>query len=212
MILTAAGAAVVVLLTVLVETAWGPLERLDAAVAEDCRHWVAADPARERTLLILSDWVWDPFAFRGVVLAVCVWLWWRRGGRSRLPQVLWAAVALLVAVGLSGSAKVVFDRPRPEGMAVTAPGGSFPSGHVLTATAAVGVLVVLLRPHLSARGRPWLYAGAAVSAIGVGATRVLLGAHFLSDVVAGWILGGVVLAVTLAVFRWRGADPAEPYD
>ncbi|WTW99882.1 phosphatase PAP2 family protein [Streptomycetaceae bacterium NBC_01309] len=205
--LLAVGCAVFAVLAVLVESAWAPLERLDADVAKTSDRWVRADSAREDVLRILSDWVWDPFAFRGVALVLCAWLWWRRRARR---QVLWAAVALGAAVGTSGLCKVAFDRPRPQGMAVTGPGGSFPSGHVMTATVGAGVVVLLLLPYLSSRVRPWVYAAAAVSVVGVGFTRVVLGAHYLSDVVAGWFLGAAVLAASVAVFAWRGADPLVP--
>lgn len=205
-LLLTVGCAVFALLAVLVETAWTPLERLDADVAEAADRWVRAGPARESVLRVLSDWVWDPFAFRGAALVLCVWLW-RRGGRR---HVLWAAVALGAAVGISGLCKIAFDRPRPQGMAVTGPGGSFPSGHVITATVGAGVVVLLLLPYLSSRVRPWVYALAAISVVGVGLTRVVLGAHFLSDVVAGWFLGAAVLAASIAVFAWRDADPLVP--
>ncbi|WP_436791379.1 phosphatase PAP2 family protein [Yinghuangia sp. YIM S10712] len=184
------------LLAVPVELSWSPLEELDAGVARHLDAWVTADAVRVDTASVLSDWVWDPFVFRGLVLVVCVWLW-RQGERR---TVMWAVVAMAAAAGTSGLMKIAFDRPRPEGMAVTAPGGSFPSGHVVTATVGAGVLVLLLAPALSARLGLLVRGIALVSVVGVGATRAVLGAHYLTDVVGGWLLGGAILALTCAAF------------
>ncbi|MFD6327218.1 phosphatase PAP2 family protein [Streptomyces sp. NPDC058442] len=80
-------------------------------------------------------------------------------------------------------------------------GYAFPSGHALTGMVGCGVLLVLLRPALCGAWRAVAWSVAAVTVIGVGFTRIALGVHWVSDVVAGWLLGLAVLATTAAAFR-----------
>ena len=71
-------------------------------------------------------------------------------------------------------------------------GPSFPSGHTLVVTVWVGVVLLVLLPVVPSRAP-----AAAVIAIGVllvvvvGLTRLALGVHFVSDVLAGWLLGSL---------------------
>ena len=88
-------------------------------------------------------------------------------------------------------------------------GRAFPSGHALQATAVWGMLAVLIAAGVT---RPWTKAlvwsaGAAV-AVAVGASRVYLGAHWLTDVMGGWALGGLWLAALIVVARGVEPTPA----
>jgi undecaprenyl-diphosphatase len=60
------------------------------------------------------------------------------------------------------------------------------------------MLAVLLSIGLSLRARTFLWAGAGLVAIAIGASRIYLGAHWLSDVLAGYALGAAWVAVLLA--------------
>jgi membrane-associated phospholipid phosphatase len=122
---------------------------------------------------------------------------------------LWATVAGLLAWGLSSLVKDAVDRPRPfadGGIHAVGrlPGGSsFPSGHAATAFAAATVVAILA---------PRLRVPAHVLAALVAFSRVYLGVHFLSDVLAGAVLGiGVgllVSAVGPGLARWASARRA----
>lgn len=127
-----------------------------------------------------------------------------------------AGLAVLVPV-----AKALIDRARPivEVPVVEAPSNaSFPSGHSMTSLVLWGSLVLLALPAVRRSARAWLLGGAALLVLVVGATRMALGVHFLSDVLAGWALGAAWLAVTVLSFRgWRTAphrqrdlDPLDP--
>ena len=109
----------------------------------------------------------------------------RRGRRAD-------AVFLVVAVGgaaaIELAAKLTFARPRP-GLwesAWPAVGYSFPSGHAMESTALAVALALLAR---DSRWRWWALACGAAFALGVGVSRVYLGVHYPSDVVAGWCAG-----------------------
>ncbi|HEY7601122.1 MAG TPA: phosphatase PAP2 family protein [Methylomirabilota bacterium] len=82
---------------------------------------------------------------------------------------------------------------------------SFPSGHATTAFAAAAALVSWAPP----RGRAWVLAAAS----GVAASRIVLNAHFLSDVLGGGLIGwwageaGVRLVARYLTPRWRAPSP-----
>jgi membrane-associated phospholipid phosphatase len=100
--------------------------------------------------------------------------------------------------------KAVFQRPRPEafewGVHVTS--ASLPSAHAMSATIVYGAVGwLLIRPPLPYRARTilWVLVGAVVAA--VSASRVYLGVHYPSDVVAGFVAGAVWLAAAFACLR-----------
>lgn len=115
------------------------------------------------------------------------------------------AVALALSVGVTQAVvalvKDAVARPRPlanEAIA-DAGGSSFPSGHSATTAALFGVLaLVALR---STHG--WVRVAIACASIaviaGVGVTRVLLGAHYPTDVMAGWLTGGTIALLSFAL-------------
>jgi membrane-associated phospholipid phosphatase len=105
-------------------------------------------------------------------------------------------VAFLMAVVISeafiGPMKVLYDRPRPPNPLVAVSGASFPSGHaVAAAVTAVGLVIVLLPPGHNR----WVWERrAALYASLMALSRTYLHAHWLSDVVAGALLGsGIAL-------------------
>jgi len=101
--------------------------------------------------------------------------------------------------------KVIVERARPDSAeALSHAGGyAFPSGHSATAVVVYGALALIAARRGGARARAAAIVAAVALAGLVGITRVYLGVHFPSDVLAGWLLGGAVLAVVwrLAVGR-----------
>jgi undecaprenyl-diphosphatase len=113
------------------------------------------------------------------------------------------AAALVAGVALSvllvHVAKAAYDRPRPLGGLVDVDLSAYPSGHTAYAVAFVACAVVLIRA-----GTAWAVRFAAITvAIGVvvvvGATRVYLGVHNLTDVIGGAALGVAIWALIGAV-------------
>ncbi|MCY7417748.1 MAG: phosphatase PAP2 family protein, partial [Chloroflexi bacterium] len=85
---------------------------------------------------------------------------------------------------------------RPEDPLVYASGYSFPSGHATESTVAFGLLVFVL--WRSARGtgvRRASVAGAGVVVLLIGTSRIGLGIHYPTDVLAGWLIGVAVVAL-----------------
>jgi membrane-associated phospholipid phosphatase len=114
--------------------------------------------------------------------------------RRRRPAAL-VAVTMAGAAMLSGGTKALVGRPRPVVAVVVhrAAGKSFPSGHALTSFVAVGRLVLLLWPTCSARQRVLLLVTATLLVTAIGFSRLALGVHFVTDVLGGWLIGGLWL-------------------
>ncbi|MEU4551622.1 phosphatase PAP2 family protein [Micromonospora violae] len=197
------------LLTLLVLGVWAPLHRLDTAVT-DALHGYAQDHPAWVVLMRVWTEVFAPMPLRAVALLLVVWLL-RRGAR-RLA--LWAATTMIVG-GVAGPLlKLLVGRDRPELLdpVARAAGYSFPSGHALNATLAAGVLLVVIVPY-AGRGatRTALWVAAVLLTVVTGLSRVALGVHFTSDVVAGWLLGVAVVAATTAAFTsWRADTGLRP--
>ena len=146
-----------------------------------------------------------------VVLALA--LWWRRW----TPVVLMAGAAA-GSVLMTVAGKELTGRARPPMELAVPPlesSPSFPSGHTLNATVVVGVLAYLLLIRLvrpAARVAVLLAASAFVLAMGL--SRVYLGHHWLSDVVAAWLFGLGWLAVVVTAHRVMvtlgRVDPVRP--
>lgn len=138
------------------------------------------------------------------VLAVLVGLWcWFRGRRA---DAVLAVVAMATASLVFTTVKNVTDRARPPvpDRLVTVGNESLPSGHATMAVVVIGTIVVLAWSRLAGRGRVLLVGLAAAWVGAVGATRVYLGVHWFSDVIAGWLVGAAWLAVCVTVWsRWR---------
>jgi len=113
-------------------------------------------------------------------------------------------------------AKAFFHRGRPTGSLVGTVGASFPSGHAVTGAATAVALVLVLMPAGPARRR-WERVAVAFAFV-MATSRVYLHAHWLSDVVAGVLLGTGVALGTAAlgtevrdhVLRRRQEPPRVP--
>lgn len=197
-------------LAALVDTKWGPLSRLDVASTRHANSWVLHHRGLISPLRATS-YIFHAWVFRLVVVGLAVWLLYQ--GARRLAA--WAITTLVAAGLLDVLLKVLIDRPRPTlpSAIAHAPGGSFPSGHALTAVVGTATIVLILLPVLHGSWRVVAWVAAAVISVLSGTCRVLLGVHFVSDVVAGWILGAaIVLATTAAFETWRREEGRRPID
>ena len=129
----------------------------------------------------------------------------------------WHMAAFVAAVVLSeiliGTLKGSYDRARPPGSLVATTGASFPSGHSIAASVTVVAAVIALVP--AGRRRVAWGAAAAGFSILMGISRAYLAAHWLSDAVAGILLGWscallVAVAVNELQRRWGAHRPGRP--
>jgi undecaprenyl-diphosphatase len=123
------------------------------------------------------------------------------------------AAAVVLSEVLIGPLKGIYDRGRPPGSLVATSGASFPSGHSIAATVTVVAAVIALVPPGRARVA-WGAAAAGFSVL-MALSRAYLGAHWLSDALAGVLLGTscallAALAVSVLQRRWNADRPDRP--
>lgn len=181
------------------------------AIDRPWHEWAVAhrSPALTPAMYVLS--VLGRTVVLGVLAtaAVC-WLAARRQVRDAL-LVTSAALGALLLVPLL---KHVFARERPpvaDRLTVETT-WAYPSGHSFGSTAVLGALAIVATARLGRRAARVLVAtAAAVLVLAIGVSRVYLGVHWPSDVLAGWLAGGLWLAFCLVLTsRWPRPNHRPP--
>ncbi|WP_299958729.1 phosphatase PAP2 family protein [uncultured Modestobacter sp.] len=211
------GAVPFLALWLLVQQNWSPLASLDGDVAAELNEVVSRSPLLVSVLRGVTDLGGAGASVLVTTLATLFLL--IRQHRRLAAFVAVSGIGLAVLVPLT---KFIADRARPvvENPVVDTPSNaSFPSGHAMTAVVTWGVLALVVLPLVRRRLRPWLVAGLALLVFVIGFTRLALGVHFVSDVLAGWALGVAWLAITTVAFRgWQhdrhqhSDEPMDPLD
>lgn len=125
--------------------------------------------------------------------------------RGKKLSTILLTLGLAGGVSLSEGLKTLFDRPRPPSQyqVVEAINASFPSGHALLATVfylSIGVMVSRAFPR--SRLRTYVLTCSVIVVLLIGLTRIYLGAHWMSDVLAGWGIGAFWALVLWLIAYW----------
>jgi membrane-associated phospholipid phosphatase len=172
---------------------WGWLKPFNHGLMGGAGAWrdTAIGPPVTLTMVGLSE-IGDTAARIGMALVACAMLVWRGRGR----QVLWLILVVVGGTLLNTALKQVFAAPRPDLLPHLdiVKSYSFPSGHASGNMIFFGALAIMI-------GRGWAWAAAAIMILAIGFSRVWLGVHWPTDVVAGWILGGGWLVLCGAWLR-----------
>jgi diacylglycerol kinase family enzyme/membrane-associated phospholipid phosphatase len=195
-------AAPLALLTVLVVVRWGPLMTFDRNVVNSWHGAIVGTPWTDffnRVARISQPWTMR------VVLGVIALLFVFR----RQPiRAVWIVTVLLITAVAWSAGKQIVQRPRPD-LPAQIGGWSFPSGHATEIAASMGLLIILtlqfVRRRRLRRALVALWIGIAAL---VGADRVFLAAHNPSDVLAGWLLGALIVFGVSTVFGVIDTAPA----
>lgn len=174
------------ILTVLVALGWPPLDQFDLTVELAAHQFVLDNPAA----LTTAEWVTlagDSITINVVVATAVVILLLRRHVDIALA-LLFARVGSLFC---ETAMKQLLHRARPvwEHPLAHASSYSFPSGHTTGAAAVYGLLILLAWATLPRVVRLPTIIGLLLLIMAVGASRVLLGVHYCSDVIGGLFLG-----------------------
>jgi undecaprenyl-diphosphatase len=201
------------ILTALVLSRAEGLRAWDLSVVDAVHGRVVVRPGLARLLGWISV-AMHPNTMRAIT-AVLVIVLWTTGYRRRA---LWLGATMAIGGGLDPVLKDAVARARPvfDHPVALAPGYSFPSGHALN-TMLLAACIVLLT-HGPTRGRPVLrglvWAGAVLVVLITGADRVGLGVHYVTDVLAGWLVALITVTITTTAFEtWRrdeGLQPSSP--
>jgi undecaprenyl-diphosphatase len=160
---------------------------LDQPVLDQAIAW--RSPGLDHAVTLYTD-VGGPVGMPIVATVLTLLMVWR--WRSRTPLVL-VLIAAVGSLAMTTTGKALIGRARPSLAEAVPPyetSPSFPSGHTLNATVITAVLVYLVLRRLdSAWARAAAVVVGAVFVLSMGLSRVFLGHHWLTDVVAGWALG-----------------------
>lgn len=148
-----------------------PVNRLAAELS----HPTAIDVAEFLTVFG-SPWLMETLCALTTILLLA---------RRRIVEAAVVGIGMTLTVAFVQVAKHAVDRPRPSNAVVDAAGSAYPSGHAAYAIAWIALAVVAVRVVPALRGRWWLVIVAIVLAALVGATRVYLRVHWVSDVLGG---------------------------
>ena len=185
---------------------YGPLS-LDNAILLWFRdgqdHAQLAGPIWMPQFWLSVSWLGDtaPRLFAaGLGISVLLWL-------RRWQSALFVTGVLLSGISLSTLIKAWVARPRPQLVAHLdqVSSMSFPSGHALNSSLFYLTLAFVLAPLLKQRSAQWgLYGFALISSLAIGMSRIALGVHWPSDVMASWIMayGWLGLWVIVAKHYW----------
>jgi YegS/Rv2252/BmrU family lipid kinase len=190
--------ALFAVLAVLVKTAWSPLLDLDAHVGSWPESFTRAHHG------VYEFWRWLgaatttlPMTVATVVVALAL------EAKKHRRAALWT-VGVMTSVGVvTAVLKQVIGRERPvwDDPVQVLSSFSFPSGHSSGIVGAMGVAVVLSRMLVRRRGvRRLVLVLATALVLLVGADRIFLGVHNLSDVLAGYLLGGGLVLLWLGLY------------
>ena len=187
-----------------IDTAGG-FARYDSGIAA----W-GANHATERSIGVLRAVTrLGDTAVVAVALAAAVAFDYRR--HHHLPVVGFAITIAVGVVVLNNTLKAIIDRERPDiEQLIGSAGSSFPSGHSATAAAGWAAIVLVLERSLSRRTRPLLVSIGGFIVVSVASSRALLGVHWLTDVIAGVIVGWAWFLVVAVMFGGRVQRFGEP--
>ncbi|MGN6679626.1 MAG: phosphatase PAP2 family protein, partial [Streptosporangiaceae bacterium] len=202
------GAAIIfTVLLVLVRLRWQPLEAVDHGAADRINNLIAGQPTlltaiRDFTLL------GSTLVLSVVIAAASLLVALRRRWRLAGYLVVTGAGALVLDPVL----KILVGRLRPvvAHPVAHAPGNSFPSGHSLGSTVCYGALFLVFLPAVRGRWRTWLAIATAALVLMIGISRILLGVHFVSDVIGGWAIGIAWLGLTTFAFELTRRAAGRP--
>lgn len=188
-----------------------------ALVSLFCFFLLAFLVSKPETAVLETGWLWHIHQLHAPLLSgLAILLAWLGGlpalslagillagfllKRQRHDMALFTVAALSGAVILSWGCKWTFSRARPDVWAelVNHYGSSFPSGHSIYAVTLAGVIIITAR---QSRYYTWLLAFGIVWSLSMGFSRVYLGAHFPTDVLAGWALAIAWLCGLLWFFQ-----------
>jgi membrane-associated phospholipid phosphatase len=179
------------------------IEQLDAPAARFvATHQTAALTNVARVVTFLGS---PGLTVAAAVVAMVVLIW----------RFHWLEAAVLLAIAVAGGdlsyfvLKQLVHRARPPDAMLHVSTFSFPSGHTVGATTLyLGLAWIVSRSQTTRPTRVAVWAGALLIVGAVGATRVVLGVHYASDVIGGFALGG--LWVAAAATAWGASEWSRP--
>jgi undecaprenyl-diphosphatase len=200
-------AMVFTILLIGVRLQWAPLESADHGAAADINSLIAGNATAVGVVKAVT-WLGSSGVLWTVIAAVTVILAIRRQWRLAAYLLITGAGALVldpILKSLVGRLRPVVAHPIAHGN-----GDSFPSGHSLGSIVCYGAVFLVFLPAARGRWRPVFITVIAALVALIGISRILLGVHYLSDVVGAWALGITWLGVTAFAFELTRSAVGQP--
>lgn len=171
------------------------LHSFDTTITRAIISW----PVAAKPFFLAVTALGDPIVTVLIGIAIAMYGFFQGNLRLALAG---ASIWLTLAIGAGLKLLIGRERPISEYAAnLLVPTFSFPSGHASGSIIAYGLLAYLAWHWLP---QPWSYIAVAIFVsliILIGISRVYLGAHFPSDIIAGWLLGAIVLCIVIFIVR-----------
>lgn len=151
--------------------------------------------------LLVITWMGDRTAY--IIFSVSLFIFFYIRYRSFIFP-LQTSLVLILAGGLNRWLKIIINRPRPDALHLTETASlSFPSGHAMGSIAFYGFLIYLVWRLISTPWIRWILTFLlTILILLIGFSRVYLGVHYPSDILAGYAAGGACLAIFISVFTY----------
>jgi undecaprenyl-diphosphatase len=191
-------ALVFTVLLILVRFQWPPLESVDHGAAADINRLIAGDHTLVAVVKVVTL-LGSTAVLSAVIGLAAVGVAIRKRWRLAIYLLVTGAGALVlnpVVKSLVGRLRPVVAHPVAHGT-----GDSFPSGHSLGSMICYGAVLLVFLPAARGRWRPAFITAVVTLIALIGISRILLGVHYLSDVVGAWALGIAWLGVTAFAFE-----------
>ena len=158
-----------------------------------------ARPELDQIMIMISEFGYG-YPFWTIIIAVLIILAYYR----QWLEIAGLIVCLVGEAVLNFFLKNLFARTRPDLFQVVAEAGySFPSGHAMVSLCLYGMLTFLIARHVQSwRWRLVVIGLAMALVVAIGVSRVYLGVHYPTDVVAGYFAGGMWLAFCISLLLW----------
>jgi undecaprenyl-diphosphatase len=200
-------ALVFAILLIAVRLQWAPLESADHGAATSINGLVAGDATlvsvvKAVTFFGSNGVLWTVIAAATVILAI------RRRWRLAAYLLVTGAGALIldpILKSLVGRLRPVVAHPIAYGT-----GDSFPSGHSLGSIVCYGAILLVFLPAARGRWRTVFVTVIAALIVLIGISRILLGVHFVSDVLGAWAIGITWLGITALAFELTRSAAGQP--
>jgi membrane-associated phospholipid phosphatase len=144
-----------------------------------------ANPTLDRLMLMITN-LGDPHTVVAIAISAFSILWWRRYYQEAKIFVIDCLGGVILSYGL----KLVFSKPRPNlwQSAIEETSFSYPSGHALGSTILYGFLAYILATRYP-QFASLIYASAVLLIAAIGLSRLYLGVHWPTDIIAGYSIG-----------------------
>lgn len=191
-----------IMLAIFVELAWATIFQKTTDVFDNVMIWLVryfASPALDRVMIFITDLGYGLPYFVVVVTVFSLIAYLKRWLEAE-------ALAICLAGGafLNYLLKHLFERTRPDLFRVVeAAGYSFPSGHAMISLCFYGMVAFLIVRNIQNKpGRILVISGFSLLIAAIGVSRIYLGAHYPTDVVAGFAAGSMWLAFCISLLMW----------